>query len=37
MQFLGKICRLQVQPTSLKVGDRARRSYDPAGIRVVPR
>jgi hypothetical protein len=36
MQFLGKICRLQVQPTSLKVGDVSRRSYDPAGIRVVP-
>jgi hypothetical protein len=37
MQFLGKVCRLQVQPTSLKVGDRSRRSYDPAGISVVPR
>ncbi len=37
MHFLGKICRLQVQPTSLKVGDRSRRSYDPAGIRAVPK
>src|SRR3954453_9583833 len=37
MLALGKICRLQVQPTSLKVGDRQLRSYDPAGIRAVPK
>jgi hypothetical protein len=37
MHFIGAIQRLQVQVTSLKVGDRARRFYDPAGIRVVPK
>jgi hypothetical protein len=37
MYFIGVIRRLQVQLTSLKVGDRARRSYDPTGIRDVPR
>jgi hypothetical protein len=37
MQFLGEIRRLQIQTKSLKVGDRARRSYDPAGILAVPR
>jgi MOSC domain len=35
MHFIGVIQRLQVQTTSLKVGDRTRRSYDPAGIRAV--
>jgi hypothetical protein len=37
MHFIGTIQRLQVQVTSLKVGERTRRSYDPAGIRVVPK
>lgn len=37
MYALGNICRLQVQRTSLKVGDGSRRSYDPAGISDVPR
>jgi hypothetical protein len=37
MHFIGVIRRLQVQITSLKVGERPRRSYDPAGIRVVPK
>jgi hypothetical protein len=35
MHFIGVICRLQVQKTSLKVGKAPRRSYDPAGICVV--
>jgi hypothetical protein len=35
MHFLGKICRLQVQPISLKVGTGQRRFYDPLGIRAV--
>jgi len=37
MQVLGVIRRLQVQRTSLKVGDRLFRSYDPAGIVAVPK
>jgi hypothetical protein len=37
MHFIGEIVRLQVQVTSLKVGDRPRRFYDPSGIRVVPK
>jgi hypothetical protein len=37
MHLIGIIQRLQVQVTSLKVGERTRRSYDPAGIRVVSR
>jgi hypothetical protein len=35
MYFIGVIQRLQVQTTSLKVGDRPRQSYDPTGIRAV--
>jgi hypothetical protein len=35
MHFIGVIQRLQVQTTSLKVGDGPRRTYDPAGIRAV--
>jgi hypothetical protein len=37
MRFIGVIRRLQVQTTSLKVGERPHRSYDPAGICVVPK
>jgi hypothetical protein len=37
MHFIGVICRLQVQKTSLKVGKAPRRSYDPASICVVPK
>jgi hypothetical protein len=37
MHFIGVIRRLQVQKTSLKVGERLQRSYDPAGICVVPK
>jgi hypothetical protein len=35
MHSIGIITRLQVQTTSLKVGERTRRSYDPSGIRDV--
>ncbi len=37
MEFLGEIVRLQVQTTSLKVGERPHTRYDPAGIVAVPR
>jgi hypothetical protein len=37
MHLIGIVTRLQVQTTSLKVGERNRRSYDPSGIRVVPK
>lgn len=36
MQEIGPIVRLQVQASSLKVGERLRRRYDPAPIRSVP-
>lgn len=36
MTPIGKIVRLQIQTTSLKVGDRPQSRYDPAGIVVVP-
>ncbi|MCA1669175.1 MAG: hypothetical protein LC793_17635 [Thermomicrobia bacterium] len=36
MEVIGRIVRLQVQESSLKVGDRLRRWYDPAPIRAVP-
>ena len=35
MELIGAIVRLQVQPTSLKVGERPRR-YDPSPLRSVP-
>ena len=37
MIFLGEIVRLQVQESSLKVGDGVSQRYDPAGIRQVDR
>ncbi len=37
MELLGEIIRLQVQTTSLKVGERPHTRYDPAGIVSVPR
>lgn len=37
MQLIGPIVRLQVQASSLKMGERLRRWYDPAPIRAVPR
>jgi hypothetical protein len=36
MKLIGQIVRLQVQDSSLKVGERLRRWYDPAPIRAVP-
>lgn len=36
MTLIGDIVRLQIQTTSLKVGDRLACRYDPAGIIVVP-
>jgi hypothetical protein len=36
MELLGEIIRLQVQTTSLKVGERPHTRYDPAGIVAVP-
>ncbi len=36
MELIGRIVRLQVQESSLKVGERLRRWYDPAPIRAVP-
>lgn len=36
MELIGRIVRLQVQETSLKVGERLRRWYDPAPMRPVP-
>ncbi|MHB8648414.1 MAG: hypothetical protein ACYDAR_21750 [Thermomicrobiales bacterium] len=36
MELIGRIVRLQVQASSLKVGERLRRWYDPAPIRAVP-
>ncbi|MGI8856571.1 MAG: hypothetical protein ACR2JW_12540 [Thermomicrobiales bacterium] len=36
MELIGRIVRLQVQESSLKVGDRLRRRYEPGPIRVVP-
>jgi len=36
MELLGRIVRLQVHESSLKVGDRPRRWYEPGPIRVVP-
>lgn len=36
MTLIGDIVRLQIQTTSLKVGDRLARRYDPAGIILVP-
>ncbi len=36
MTRIGEIIRLQVQTTSLKVGERGNRRYDPSGIVVVP-
>lgn len=36
VRMLGEIVRLQVQTTSLKVGQAPRRRYDPAGIVAVP-
>ncbi len=36
MELIGQIMRLQVQESSLKVGERLRRWYDPAPIRAVP-
>ena len=36
MELIGKIVRLQVQESSLKVGERLRRWYDPAPIRAGP-
>lgn len=36
MTRIGEIVRLQMQTTSLKVGDRLARRYDPSGIVVVP-
>lgn len=36
MELIGRIVRLQVQESSLKVGERLRRWYDPAPIRVAP-
>jgi hypothetical protein len=35
MEVIGRIVRLQVQESSLKVGERLRRWYDPAPIRAV--
>lgn len=35
MELIGRIARLQVQESSLKVGERLRRWYDPAPIRPV--
>jgi hypothetical protein len=35
MELIGRIVRLQVQESSLKVGERLRRWYDPAPIRAV--
>ena len=37
MELLGEVIRLQVQTTSLKVGERPHSRYDPAGIVEVPR
>jgi len=37
MELLGEIIRLQIQTTSLKVGERPHTRYDPAGIVSVPR
>jgi hypothetical protein len=37
MDLLGAIIRLQVQTTSLKIGERPHTRYDPAGIVAVPR
>lgn len=37
MELLGEIIHLQVQTTSLKVGERPHTRYNPAGIVVVPR
>jgi hypothetical protein len=36
MDVIGRIVRLQVQESSLKVGERLRRWYDPAPIQAVP-
>ncbi len=36
MEVIGRIVRLQVQESSLKAGERPRRWYNPAPIRVVP-
>ncbi|MGI8689214.1 MAG: hypothetical protein ACR2M3_11605 [Thermomicrobiales bacterium] len=36
MELIGQIARLQIQESSLKVGESPRRWYDPAPIRVVP-
>src|SRR5829696_3415278 len=37
MELLGEIIRLQIQTTSLKIGERPHTRYDPAGIVSVPR
>ncbi|HEY7908912.1 MAG TPA: hypothetical protein VIC60_08545 [Thermomicrobiales bacterium] len=36
MELIGRIVRLQVQESSLKVGERPRRWYEPGPIRAVP-
>lgn len=36
MELVGRVVRLQVQESSLKVGDRLRRWYEPGPIRAVP-
>ena len=36
MELIGRIVRLQVQESSLKVGERLRRWYEPGPIRAVP-
>jgi hypothetical protein len=36
MRLIGPIVRVQVQETSLKIGEKPNRRYDPAGLRQVP-
>src|ERR1700710_1980804 len=36
MELIGQIVRLQVQESSLKMGERPRRWYEPGPIRAVP-